>query len=348
MSTGDDEQMKTFDEQRPWCLVPRSRTEWLAGGTRRDELCPPSFRRTSRGHFAPSNVGRVEGQLLTTQRILDAVPLLTPSGALGGWAAAFVQGVVWQDGLDRVGPIAVPVHVGDDTGRSASQVRFIHDVLDAAEILTCHNLRVTNLVRTAFDTIRWARDLGDAVAALDAILRFTALTRDALQVELDQRGGWRGIVQARNALAIADACVLSPWESRLRALYIVEACLPVPLVNPWVFDRSWNLLGRPDLLDRVLAHAIEYDGSYHDDPGQRLVDASRQEAMESAGVVMTRVDRDDFSSHRDLVHHLRCDRTRASGLPLSTRLRVVPADRMAELNGHVIPRHVREFLAATD
>ena len=324
------------------------RAEWLADGTPREDLCPPRYRRTSRGFFIPWGIGRRDGELLPTQRVLDALPLLPSSGALAGWASAYVQGVSWLDGVDLGTPVPVPVHVGSDTGRSATQVRFVHDVLDEDEIRVVHGIRVTSPARTAFDAVRWARHLVDAVAVLDAMLRFTSLTRSQFDAELERRGGWRGIRQAREAAALADPAVLSIWESRLRVLYVCNAHLPPPLVNPWVFDPTWRLLGRPDLFDPAVAHAIEYDGEHHLDPAQRESDERRQRGFEAAGVVVTRVDRADFASRLSLVDRLRADRLAATCSPTCAQTRVVPAGSTTEIHSHRLPLRIRHLVGAVE
>ena len=191
--------MSSFTEQRQFCLVPRSRQEWLSFGIARDVLRPPLYRRTSRGYFVPMNAGRDHGALTTTQRVLDMSPLVPTTGALGGWAAAFVHGVDWLDGVDRLGEIKVPVHVGSVTGRSGTAARYILDELVEGEVEDRQGLRVTSVGRTAFDVVRWSHDLQDAVAALDAMLRFTSLTLDAYGIELSKRDRWRGVKQARAA-----------------------------------------------------------------------------------------------------------------------------------------------------
>lgn len=331
--------MSAFSEQREWCLIPRPRSEWLENGMDPKHLGPPLYRRTSRGLYAPCSTGfNADGEALTTQRILDMVPLVPQSGALGGWAAAFVHGVDWLDGIDRFGPVKVPIHVGGVGGRTASGCRFVHDQLENGEIQSCHGLPVTTLGRTAFDAVRWSGDLADAVVALDAMLAMTELSRLAFLAELELRSWWPGVRLARAASDLADPAVLSPWESRLRVIYMDEAVLPRPLVNPWIYDISWRFLGRPDLLDPVLGHAIEYDGSYHLDPVQRVKDETRQARLEDVGLEMTRVVGDDFSSHQDLVDRLRRDRLRASLRQLDrSRFRIVPAGSSVDLEGRPVP-----------
>lgn len=329
------------------CMVPRARSEWLAGGVRARDLCPPSYRRSSHAFFAPTSTGRAGDGLLTTQRILDAVPVVSNGGALGGWAAAFVWGVDWLDGVARNGPLAVPVHVGSRTGRSGRQVRFIQDELTDDEIESCHDIAVTSLPRTAFDAVRWANGLSDAVAALDAMLRFTVLSRHDISHELERRAGWRGVNQARAALDLADPYVLSSAESRLRVLYVTEAALPPPLVNPWVFDGSWNLLGRPDLFDPVVRHAVEYDGAYHEDPQQVLADRLREKRFTDNAIVVSRVVAADFSSHLTLSRRLRLDHQHARQNIRCPQLRVIRADGTSDLEDHPVPVRVRHLIEST-
>jgi hypothetical protein len=82
-----------FHQELRVAYWPRSAADLAAAGTTRDMTRGPRWRRTSRGYLVPT-----EAAPTTTQRILDITPLLPTSGALAGWAAAYVHGVKQLDG----------------------------------------------------------------------------------------------------------------------------------------------------------------------------------------------------------------------------------------------------------
>src|SRR5215475_8061294 len=88
--------------------------------------------------------------------------------------------------------------------------------------------------RTAIDLARRLRRL-DAITVLDAALRTGTCTHDSLYRELLAHRGLRGVVQARQLIALADARAESPMESRLR-LRILDGRLPRPELQWPVLD----------------------------------------------------------------------------------------------------------------
>lgn len=73
----------------------------------------------------------------------------------------------------------------------------------------------------------------------------------------------------RSALLLADERSWSPFESRVRVVWVVECGLPRPLVNQEVFDRrTGRLLGVADLLDIEAGLVVECDGGEHAKAGR--------------------------------------------------------------------------------
>lgn len=104
--------------------------------------------------------------------------------------------------------------------------------------------------------------MAEAVICLDAMLRFTSLTEPDLWHWLPRVHGWRGVRRARHALALASGRVRSPWESRLRVLYVVDGGLPTPEVNAPVTDlRTGEIVAEADLLDHDAGLVLEFDGA---------------------------------------------------------------------------------------
>lgn len=311
--------MSRFLTELPSSCWSRSRQDLIAGGITPGVLRGPSWQRTSAGFYRPT-VEPSTRRASTTQRILDAAPLVPPGGAIGGWASAYVQGADWLDGSgarDRISRVRVVL--GSTVDRMPPDPRYYRGLLESDEIQIVHGLPVTSPTRTAFDCARWTRSLADAVVNLDTMLRFTALTVSDLADWLPRVRGWRGVRRVRAALALADGRIRSPWESRLRVLYVDEAGFPAPLVNaPIVDDRTGLVVAEVDLLDVDAGLALEYDGEYHLDRSQAHADNLREELLESLNLVVCRVDVLDFADRRSLIRRivgsrqrgLRRDRTR--------------------------------------
>jgi len=149
---------------------------------------------------------------------------------------------------------------------------------------------VTTPVRTAYDGARLAPSLTEATVFVDMMLASGLTTETELAVYLaDHRPAWKGVGQARNALRFADGATRSPQETRLRMLWMINAALPRPLVNPPIFGWDGSLLGLADLLDPDAGTVGEYDGDQHRELNQHPRDNVREEAFEEHGLVVTRV-----------------------------------------------------------
>lgn len=267
---------------------------------------PSAWRRTTRDHY----VRRAETETLTpTQRILDNVPLIPPGGAMTGWAAAFVHGVGQLDGLDMWTMRELPVTIccGADLGRrSTPQVTYTRDRLAGDDVCLVEGIRVVRPLRAGFDGARLAETLEDAVGFVDACAQARAVNRGELSRYLAEHPGWKGVRQATRAVEMADPAARSPGESRLRVCYLVEARLPRPEVNPPIFDQKERLLGIADLFDKEAGLVTEFDGSRHRERLRHHDDNAREEAFESAGLIVVRADGLDLKGDRgELIRRVR-------------------------------------------
>ncbi len=299
---------------------PRPAAELLAAGVSPGALRGPRWRRTSHGFYVPAERQTTGSETgwprapTPAQRILDASPLVPPAGALGGWAAAYVEGVGQLDGLDPYTMSALPllIYLGRDVGRRRdARVRYSRERLSVADVAATAGLIITAPPRTAFDGARLADNLAEAVAFLDAYAHSGRLHLPTWGHYVSQHPGWEGVAQARAAAELADAAARSTWESRLRVFYVVEAGLPRPEVNIPIFDRDGNLLGIPDLLDPAAGLVTEFDGGLHRERSQHRHDNAREELFESHGLTVVRVDSLDMGyHHRALTHRLQDGRRR--------------------------------------
>lgn len=284
-----------FMQQRDLACTPRAAAELRDQGMTRSITAGHAWRRATYGYHLPRATPQT-----TAQRILDAAARLPQGGAIAGWAAAFVCGVDWLDGQTEYGQLRpVTLCVGQHVHRRpTSEVRYVRDRLEAADVTIAHDLAVTAPFRTAFDTARWAPSVAESVVALDALAHFGLVGYVGLAGYLHARPGWRGVPQLRAALGLVDPGVLSPWESRLRMLYQLQAGLPRPRVNPQIFDDRGRFVAMPDLLDAEAGLALEYDGAGHRDRLQHNRDNAREEALEALGLIVVRADSHDLRHRR--------------------------------------------------
>jgi hypothetical protein len=285
-----------FARELDSCDRPLSLAELQSLGVTRRMVRGPGWRRTSYGFWAPAR-----GDFSPAQRILDASPLVGPTDAMTGWAAAYASGVDALDGLDSLTmrPLPVPIVVGGRAGRELKDaVTYLRSSLPADDAVELGGLRFTTPVRAAFDGARTASGLEEAVAFVDACAHAGVLALDALRSYVTAHPGWKGIQLARSASELADAAARSTWESRLRVFCMYEADLPRPLVNQPIFDRDGRLLGIPDLLDEEAGVATEFDGQDHRTRTRHRADNVREETFESSGLVVTRADSLDLLHHR--------------------------------------------------
>jgi hypothetical protein len=292
-----------FERELRVASHPRSLAELEPTGITRHMTRGPAWRRTARGFFVPANVVPT-----TTQRILEAQPLLPAGGALAGWAAAYALGADCLDGREpwSMQQLPLTINLGRDLGRAdTTGVRYVRERLPAADRQLAHSVRVTSPERTAFDGARWARDMVEAVVFLDQIARALDLDLFRVLARCASPSSWAGVAQARRAIALTDPASASPWESRLRMFYIGPAALPRPQVNRAIFAPDGRLLGVADLFDPKAGLVTEFDGQEHRRRRQHRADNLREEELEAANLVVCRVDSIDLRFRAALAERLR-------------------------------------------
>jgi hypothetical protein len=182
-------------------------------------------------------------------------------------------------------------------------------VLDRSTILDAdltqrHGVMVTSAARSCLDV---ARRLGveEGLVATDAALQAGATTSAELSEAVGRLAGIRGVPLARLVVALADEGAESAPESRLRYVWIVEAGLPRPLVNPDVLTPNGLFVARTDLLDPDAGIAGEYDGSVHRELDRHTADNVREEDIEDLGLQVVRATSIDlWPQRRRLVRRL--------------------------------------------
>ncbi|HEY0237863.1 MAG TPA: hypothetical protein VGC37_04385 [Friedmanniella sp.] len=291
--------MGRFSEELGSAVRPLETVVLDGYGVAKHELATSRWRRSSRGLYVPGDAPES-----VAQRIVCAAAAMPDDAAIGGWAAAHVDGAD-LDGRDRQ-LRNLPVDVLLPPGLHRQQVPGIayrRAALAAGEVRTVGDLRLTSPLRTAVDLACWAPSLTEAVVLLDLLLR-AGLSREALMASAPKDR--RGAVQARRAIALARPGSLSPGETRLRLVYVQDVGGPDPLLNASLLDLDGRFVAMPDLFDEEAGLAMEYDGASwagerplgHRDVDQHRSDNVREEVMERRNVIVVRADAHDVGPYR--------------------------------------------------
>jgi hypothetical protein len=241
---------------------------------------------------------------------LEAVHRLVPGDVpLGGWAALRRLGVDALDG--RTGPsgstlLPITVCTGP-VGRLRLQPGLAVDrstLLDV-DVVERDGVLMTSAERSCLDVMRFF-GAEEGLVAADATVRAGFTTKERLTAALARMSGLKGVPRARLAVSLVDGRAESLPESRLRYVWVVEAKLPVPLVNPVVVDLDGRFVARADLVDPDAGTVGEYDGSQHRELAQHTADNVREEDIEGLNLQVTRSTSLDLWPHRRrLVDRLR-------------------------------------------
>jgi hypothetical protein len=176
--------------------------------------------------------------------------------------------------------------------------------LEPEDRLEVRGISCTTGTRAAYDLLRLAPGLVEAVVAGDCLLHAGLTDAAAISAYQESHPRRRGLRQLRSALPLLDGAAASPPETRLRLL-CREAGLPPLEVNVPLFDLAGNFLGIVDLLEPVAGLGIEYDGAYHRDLQQHTADNHREEKLEGSGLAIMRVTSLDLADEQALVNRIR-------------------------------------------
>ncbi|MGB0100946.1 MAG: type IV toxin-antitoxin system AbiEi family antitoxin domain-containing protein [Nocardioides sp.] len=189
--------------------------------------------------------------------------VVSSSAVVTDRSAAWLHGVDLLPRNARTCAVPVSVHQRPGTRCRREAAEGGERMLLDSDVVEVHGLAVTSPVRTALDLGRslWRFD---ALAALDQFLRL-GVEQDELLVELPRFKGYRGVIQLRALVAIADGRAESVAESALR-LHWYDAGLPRPELQWWVHDDFGVPIYRLDLALPDAFFAAEYDGvEFHTD-----------------------------------------------------------------------------------
>lgn len=314
--------MRDLSEWQPRCRPPARLVRPVrldptgASGPTRGQARSQRWRPSSRGFYVPAGTD----SSVPEQRILEASVLLPPHGAVTGWAAIRWRGGGYFDGLAADGVTVFPVQLAAGRYiRDRPGTRVMRDRLDPGEITVVRGLPCTTTERALFDDMRTSVDVPEATVRMDmaAAAELTSVSR--MWGYSRGRGGWNGLPQVRRALDLADENSMSPNETRMRLIWVLDAGLPRPLVNQPVFDLRGNLLGVADLLDPVAGLVGEYDGAAHRGARRHRRDVRREHRFRTAGLEYVKGVGGDLREVDVLADRILTTRRRAKWLPPEQR-----------------------------
>lgn len=221
-------------------------------------------------------------------------------GVVAGFSAAALHGSKWVDG-------ATVVDLIHDNRHRQAGIRAHADRIDDDEIVVIAGISVTSAARTALDLGCWYPTTS-AVAGIDALARATRIKAADVELLAERYSGRRGIVQAREAIALFDGGAQSPKESWLRVV-LIQAGLPRPQTQIPVLNEFGSAVAYLDMGWDELKVAVEYDGEQHrSDRRQYTWDVRRLETLERLGWIVIRVVAGDRPA--DIIRRVRAARAR--------------------------------------
>lgn len=101
----------------------------------------------------------------------------------------------------------------------------------------------------------------------------------------------------------------------MRLVWMLDAGLPRPLCNRFVYGLDGRLLGKPDLLEPALGVVGEYNGEEHRKRERLRRDVEREDAFRQAGLETFAVVAGDTPELQIARMHAACQRARDSARP---------------------------------
>ncbi|NIJ14191.1 very-short-patch-repair endonuclease [Saccharomonospora amisosensis] len=242
------------------------------------QLRGPMFRRLFQDVYAPAHLP------VTHELRCRGAALIVPKEAvLTGRSAATVLGIDLAKPHD---PVEFVVPEKSRFG-PISGIRVRRTAVKRKESRPWQGIRIARPTRIALDlllrlsprTHGWIRRLRIAVPDLDAFLRSKLVSTKALERTLRDRRN-RGIRLAREALLMSDARAESLPESELRVVLETGGLNPTPQYR---ILKNGTEVARLDLAITETRTAIEYDGYWHRERRQTLLDRARRGRLAAEG-----------------------------------------------------------------
>lgn len=256
---------------------------------------------------------------IVEQRILEEAMRLPDGGAVSGWAALRLAGGNFFDGTEdgrRERPVDLVVPPPRRL-REVSGIRVHRARIGPDDIVVRHGIPCALPARAAFDEVLWRGELRGGVGALDMALSAQLVDRSQLEAQIGARARERGAALVRAALMLAEDRVLSPQETVMRLVWVLDARLPRPRCNWPVANARGRRIGKPDLLCEEVDVVGEYDGADHRDAARQADDVGKEDRYRNAGLEACRVVGRDLADVGRVVArmHAAVARARASTVP---------------------------------
>lgn len=220
--------------------------------------------------------------------------------ALPRHAVVCDRSAAWLHGVDCLAPFEIEVQAPpievvsvDAAGSRADGVYGGKRTLAMDEIMRIDGVPVTTPVRTAID-LACLRSGSRALAVVESFMRSHALDRAALERQLVRHRGRRGVVQARQVVALATQLSESPAESWTK-WWIIRSGLPAPEQQVELDVPGWGWV-RLDFAYPALKIAVEYDGEAFHGPERTDADRLRREALMRGGWVVFVLRKSDLTT----------------------------------------------------
>jgi very-short-patch-repair endonuclease len=202
-------------------------------------------------------------------------------GIVAGLSASALHGARWVD-------VTAPLEILHSNRNPLPGLRVRGNRIEDDEVALIDGVPVTTPARTALDLGCWY-PTGEAVAAIDDLLRASDLKVAEVEALVQRYPGRRGIHLARNAIGLADPGAQSPKESWLRLL-LIRVALPRLQTQIPVQDEFGDVIAYLDMGWENLKVGVEYDGEQHrSDRRQYGWDIRRLEMLERLGWIVIRV-----------------------------------------------------------
>jgi very-short-patch-repair endonuclease len=255
----------------------RGSTAINGGLLTRGVLRGPRYRRLFPDVYPPATL-----EIDLALRARAAGVLVAGRGVVAGYAAA-VLFEASSGPADALVDVLVP-----DNYRCAG-LRVRRERLDRQATRTLGGTPVTTPDRTAYDLARWAPNLTERVAAVDALAFRCGVRPAEVAILRNRHVGAHGGRDIAEVLALVDARSESPMESRVRVALVLGG-LPPEVQYPVVLrGRRYRL----DLAYPPQRVAVEYDGEAHRSQRRARADLVREAALIAAGWRVLRFDADE-------------------------------------------------------
>ena len=236
------------------------------------------------------------------QRILEQGQRIRSYGAVTGWAALRWRGARFFDGTCRGGTriLPVPLVLGRARLQPDPRIQISEAQLERSERTYTGGIWCATVQRALFDSMRHAPSLRAAVVCMDMAAAGRLISVELMTQYVALRPAWTGVPLVRRALVLASNDSLSPQETRMRLVWVINAGFSTPLCNKPVFSLDGQLLGYPDLFDPEAGALGEYDGADHKDGKRHQRDVAREARYRDHGLEYFTVVGGDLRD-RDLV-----------------------------------------------